>query len=88
MCAICQSALVDPVTTTSCKHTFCRDCISRALVEKPQCPIDRSALGVVNLRDTEMLVKLVSLSAFRSPSPLTLISHIIPNSPLDGFGLA
>ncbi|RXK36970.1 hypothetical protein M231_05734 [Tremella mesenterica] len=59
MCAICQSALVDPVTTASCKHTFCRDCITRALAEKPQCPIDRSALTTASLRDTEQLVKLM-----------------------------
>nr|XP_019044268.1 hypothetical protein I302_07552 [Kwoniella bestiolae CBS 10118]OCF23198.1 hypothetical protein I302_07552 [Kwoniella bestiolae CBS 10118] len=58
-CAICQSALVDPVTTTSCKHTFCRDCITRAIGVNPQCPIDRSALNIGSLRDTEQLVKLM-----------------------------
>ncbi|WWC64460.1 uncharacterized protein I303_107070 [Kwoniella dejecticola CBS 10117] len=58
-CAICQSALVDPVTTTSCKHTFCRDCITKAIAVNPQCPIDRSALSVSSLRDTEQLVKLM-----------------------------
>nr|ODN99961.1 E3 ubiquitin-protein ligase NRDP1 [Cryptococcus depauperatus CBS 7855] len=58
-CAICQSALVDPVTTTSCKHTFCRDCITRAISHNPQCPIDRSALNMSSLRDTEQLVKLM-----------------------------
>ncbi|ORX40683.1 hypothetical protein BD324DRAFT_15568 [Kockovaella imperatae] len=58
-CAICQSALVDPVTTASCKHTFCRDCIHRAISVNPQCPIDRSALTTQSLRDTEQLVKLM-----------------------------
>ncbi|WWC91595.1 uncharacterized protein L201_006541 [Kwoniella dendrophila CBS 6074] len=58
-CAICQSALVDPVTTTSCKHTFCRDCINQAITINPQCPIDRSALTITSLRDTEQLVKLM-----------------------------
>jgi hypothetical protein len=58
-CSICQSALVDPVTTTSCKHTFCRDCITTALRHNPQCPIDRSALTLHSLRDTEQLVKLM-----------------------------
>lgn len=58
-CSICQSALVDPVTTTSCKHTFCRNCITTALQHNPQCPIDRSALTLHSLRDTEQLVKLM-----------------------------
>ena len=58
-CAICQTVLVDPVTTTSCKHTFCRDCITRAIAVNPQCPIDRCALTVQSLRDTEQLVKLM-----------------------------
>lgn len=58
-CAICQSALVDPVTTSSCKHTFCRDCITRALAHSPTCPIDRSALTLSSLRDTEPLVQLM-----------------------------
>lgn len=58
-CAICRSALVDPATTTSCKHTFCRDCITTALAHQPQCPIDRSALTTHNLHDTEKLVKLM-----------------------------
>lgn len=34
-CVICQSALVDPVTTTSCKHIFCRDCITQAINMTP-----------------------------------------------------
>ncbi|KAL7418483.1 hypothetical protein Q5752_006941 [Cryptotrichosporon argae] len=59
MCAICQSALVDPVTTTSCKHTFCRDCITRSLSHSPRCPIDRSALTAANLRATEQIVVMM-----------------------------
>ncbi|OXG29375.1 E3 ubiquitin-protein ligase NRDP1 [Cryptococcus neoformans Bt15] len=58
-CAICRSALVDPVSTTSCKHTFCRDCITHAISHNPQCPIDRSTLTMSSLRDTEQLVKLM-----------------------------
>ncbi|ADV24027.1 conserved hypothetical protein [Cryptococcus gattii WM276] len=56
---ICQSAIIDPVTTTSCKHTFCRDCITQAISHNPQCPIDRSALTMSSIRDTEQLVKLM-----------------------------
>lgn len=50
---------MDPVTTASCKHTFCRDCITRALVHSPTCPIDRSALAPSSLLSTEPLVKLM-----------------------------
>ncbi|BEI93722.1 uncharacterized protein CcaverHIS019_0601810 [Cutaneotrichosporon cavernicola] len=59
VCSICQSALVNPVTTASCKHTFCRDCITRALAHSPTCPIDRSALTLSSLVDTEPLVQLM-----------------------------
>lgn len=59
VCSICQSALVNPVTTASCKHTFCRDCITRALAHSPTCPIDRSALALSSLVDTEPLVQLM-----------------------------
>ncbi|WVR00288.1 hypothetical protein IAU59_007431 [Kwoniella sp. CBS 9459] len=58
-CAICYSALVDPVTTISCKHTFCRDCIVTAIGVNSKCPIDRSDLTLGSLRDTEQLVKLM-----------------------------
>jgi hypothetical protein len=50
---------VDPVTTSSCKHTFCRDCITRALKHNSSCPIDRSALTLSSLHDTEPLVQLM-----------------------------
>lgn len=47
------------MTTTSCKHTFCRDCIARALKHNSSCPIDRSALTPSSLQDTEPLVQLM-----------------------------
>ncbi|GMK58326.1 hypothetical protein CspeluHIS016_0503580 [Cutaneotrichosporon spelunceum] len=59
VCSICQSALVNPVTTASCKHTFCRDCITRAIAHSPTCPIDRSALTLSSLVDTEPLVQVM-----------------------------
>lgn len=58
-CSICRSPLVDPVTTTTCKHTFCRECITNAMTYNPSCPIDRSALTPSSLQDTETLVQLI-----------------------------
>ncbi|KAH8601302.1 hypothetical protein B0O99DRAFT_589359 [Bisporella sp. PMI_857] len=43
ICPICKVALVDPVDT-ECSHTFCRECITRALSHKYICPIDRQPL--------------------------------------------
>ncbi|KAL1696318.1 hypothetical protein GGG16DRAFT_43511 [Schizophyllum commune] len=35
---------IDPVTTRTCYHTFCRECIGRALAHSSHCPVDRSPL--------------------------------------------
>lgn len=42
-CPICRSPLVQPVYTT-CLHTFCSACISKALERSPTCPVDRTPL--------------------------------------------
>jgi len=48
-CPICMKLLLDPVST-GCGHTFCRDCITRSLDYRQQCPSCRapcsSNLGV------------------------------------------
>eukprot|EP00466_Bigelowiella_natans_P001540 jgi/Bigna1/139953/aug1.53_g14661 len=43
-CALCLKSLFDPVTTPECGHTFCRACLSRAVREKPNCPLCRHPL--------------------------------------------
>ncbi|ETW80558.1 hypothetical protein HETIRDRAFT_123080 [Heterobasidion irregulare TC 32-1] len=44
VCCICRMPFVEPTTTRTCSHTFCRGCINQALKTSPQCPIDRSPL--------------------------------------------
>lgn len=42
-CQICYNLLLDPLTTT-CGHTFCRNCVARVLDHSTLCPICRRAL--------------------------------------------
>ncbi|KZV61546.1 hypothetical protein PENSPDRAFT_759354 [Peniophora sp. CONT] len=49
LCCICQYPFVEPTTTRTCAHTFCRNCILHALNTSPHCPIDRSSLSPEDL---------------------------------------
>ncbi|KAL1682788.1 hypothetical protein EV122DRAFT_202974 [Schizophyllum commune] len=44
ICCICRAPYIEPVTTRTCYHTFCRECIGRALAHSSHCPVDRSPL--------------------------------------------
>ncbi|KAF8577105.1 hypothetical protein K439DRAFT_1639971 [Ramaria rubella] len=44
ICCICRAPFIEPTSTTTCSHTFCRECITHAVGITPQCPVDRSAL--------------------------------------------
>ncbi|KAI0291149.1 hypothetical protein BC826DRAFT_912610, partial [Russula brevipes] len=44
LCCICRMPFVEPTTSRTCAHSFCRDCIGSALQTSPHCPIDRSPL--------------------------------------------
>lgn len=44
-CQICYALLLDPITTT-CGHTFCRNCLHRTLSTSEHCPICRRALSL------------------------------------------
>ncbi|TFK23959.1 hypothetical protein FA15DRAFT_641849 [Coprinopsis marcescibilis] len=57
LCCICRAPFNDPATTTTCQHTFCRDCITQALSHAPQCPVDRSPLSVQDLGPTSTIVQ-------------------------------
>lgn len=52
-CEICYSVLFQPVTTT-CGHTFCRDCLQRSLDFKPDCPYCRQPLDCVVARNYQV----------------------------------
>lgn len=49
-CAICSDILEDPLMVRACQHTFCRDCIGRALREigPDRCPTCRGSLQSAN----------------------------------------
>ncbi|KAG5634115.1 hypothetical protein H0H81_003348 [Sphagnurus paluster] len=57
ICCICRTPFTDPVTTRSCAHTFCKDCILRAIEHSAQCPVDRSPLGPGNLVPANPIVR-------------------------------
>ena len=42
-CQVCYAIMVDPITTT-CGHTFCRQCVARVLDHANLCPICRRQL--------------------------------------------
>lgn len=52
-CKICYDVLYEPVTTV-CGHTFCRECLLRALDYKPECPCCRRTLNCEVQRNTEI----------------------------------
>ena len=60
-CKICYCFLYQPVTT-ACGHTFCRECLQRALDHRPECPFCRRTLncGVErNAKATRVVKKIV-----------------------------
>lgn len=57
MCCICRAPFTDPVTTTTCQHTFCRDCITRAVSHAPHCPVDRLPLSEIDLGPVNPIVR-------------------------------
>ncbi|KAL4248179.1 hypothetical protein ABKN59_007895 [Abortiporus biennis] len=49
VCCICRAPFLDPYTTRTCSHTFCRECIVTALGISQVCPIDRTPLDLDDL---------------------------------------
>ncbi|CAA7261706.1 unnamed protein product [Cyclocybe aegerita] len=49
ICCICRTPFTDPTTTRTCAHTFCSECILRALSHSSLCPVDRSPLALEDL---------------------------------------
>ena len=43
-CPLCANLLFEPVTTP-CGHSFCRDCLLRAMDHKNHCPVCRTILN-------------------------------------------
>ncbi|KAH9920072.1 uncharacterized protein B0H18DRAFT_1213551 [Fomitopsis serialis] len=57
VCCICRSAFVDPCTTRTCCHTFCYECIARAIAISAQCPVDRCSLSIRDLAPADPLIR-------------------------------
>ena len=63
-CNLCYSLLFEPVTTT-CGHTFCRECLKRSLDHRVECPCCRTPLvqyssGRVKMEITQVLEAILS----------------------------
>ncbi|KAH8828494.1 hypothetical protein DL96DRAFT_1799234 [Flagelloscypha sp. PMI_526] len=56
ICCICRLPFTDPVTTT-CSHTFCKDCIHSALSHSSLCPIDRSPLDPLTFVSADPIIR-------------------------------
>ncbi|KAF9652992.1 hypothetical protein BDM02DRAFT_2422264 [Thelephora ganbajun] len=68
ICCICRTLFNEPVTTRTCFHTFCRECILQALSVSNHCPIDRSPLSVELLGQADPIVRhLVEELTVRCP---------------------
>ena len=50
---------VEPTTSRTCAHSFCRDCIYSALQTSPHCPIDRSPLSPRDMAASNPVVRHV-----------------------------
>ncbi|KAH8119122.1 hypothetical protein DFH11DRAFT_1501434 [Phellopilus nigrolimitatus] len=57
ICCVCQAPFLNPTVTTTCSHTFCRDCIVRSLESQPCCPVDRSPLTLDGLKPENLLLR-------------------------------
>ncbi|KAJ7780511.1 hypothetical protein DFH07DRAFT_792496 [Mycena maculata] len=57
LCCICRMPFIQPVTTRTCSHTFCRDCIFKAISHARQCPVDRSALSEDDLLPANSIIR-------------------------------
>ena len=64
VCVICQDQMIFPVTL-NCGHTYCKQCIKRALLGKPVCPTCRTPTLVNpdNLKENIAIRKVLEHSA-------------------------
>ncbi|KAG7444933.1 uncharacterized protein BT62DRAFT_994956 [Guyanagaster necrorhizus] len=70
VCCICRTPFLDPVSTLTCGHTFCRACIVEALQHSSQCPVDRLPLTLEEVVSANSIVRsLVDELVVECPSP-------------------
>ncbi|KAG8164276.1 hypothetical protein KVR01_006194 [Diaporthe batatas] len=70
LCGICKTPYYKPLTTKACGHTFCEDCLSRALEEsrsrsrpRAPCPLCRTELNSGGERGARRFIRVVDMSA-------------------------
>ena len=78
-----RAPFVNPVTTRTCAHTFCLDCIHTALGITAQCPVDRSSLTVLDLRAANPILRNVRSSSNPLGCLLTIECSLWMNSSLN-----
>lgn len=80
ICPICRVAMIDPVDT-ACDHTFCKECITRAMAHSQSCPIDRSPLRDIPLTRAHKIVVhqldalLVKCLCCEAPVPRSMLQN-------------
>jgi Lon protease-like protein len=73
-CQVCYSLFLDPYTTT-CGHTFCRNCLQEVLNHSNLCPVCRRVYAIppgVDARSSPSNVVLTNLLAGLCPDALNL----------------
>nr|GAT56275.1 TRAF-type zinc finger protein [Mycena chlorophos] len=90
LCCICRAPFVDPVTTRSCSHTFCRSCCLEALQHARQCPVDRSPLSAQDLVPAnpiiralvdELIVECIHPECSHTTQRQLLTAHLLDSCP-------
>ncbi|KAA1472925.1 hypothetical protein DENSPDRAFT_779170 [Dentipellis sp. KUC8613] len=77
ICCICRNPYVEPMTTRTCSHTFCYDCIHYAMRTSAHCPIDRSPISPDDLVFADPIVRhLVDELTVQCPQQPAGCSHI------------
>ena len=79
---------VDPVSSSTCGHTFCADCITEALSHTPQCPVDRSSLRSSDLKPAHPIIRNVRVLLEAYSNSFIVIDQLVdelvvecPNKP-------
>ena len=62
LCPVCGTVPMgdDEPLQLPCQHLFCRGCIERALIRKPECPVDRSVVQPQDLRTSRPIANVIS----------------------------
>ncbi|KAJ8380447.1 hypothetical protein SKAU_G00012250 [Synaphobranchus kaupii] len=84
-CPICLEAIIESQkkTLSRCKHSFCKDCLSKAFESKPACPVCGTLYG--SLKGTQPGDGSMTVSTNRIPLPgndrcgSIVIRYYIPN---------